>query len=352
MLIPFAHESMGQQYSNNRFGATLGYGFMIAHRANMRHLIQGHTTSLELQYTIKPKPGHLATYYNNPSIGIQLGYYNPGNQEQIGTCMGVFPSLRFQLWNRKYAPFFQFGAGMGWVEKPFDQLTNYQNIAIGSHINSIVQFSIENNFQWDRASVKVGIGFTHFSNAAFSAPNLGINLPTLYTGLAFGKIRSQYDVDETEKSEEPSRNQRHELFYGMGAREISLHNPKKYLTGSLNYQYFRQFSNVFAWTAGTDLFFNPSLGAELNSSKLLDKANFQWGVCIGAELLFNSSSIYLQQGLYVLSTFKGNGSAYNRLGYRRRFQNGWIINFGLKTHLAVAEYFEIGIGYSFKQKIE
>jgi hypothetical protein len=65
-------------------------------------------------------------------------------------------------------------------------------------------------------------------------------------------------------------------------------------------------------------------------------------------LKFNDNSVFLQQGVYLLSKYKENGPVYQKIGYRKRFaKSGVVASVGIKTHFGIAEYMELGIGYRF-----
>lgn len=337
-----------------RYEAKIGYGFLMAHRSSMRHLVKDHSLQIECSFNINPKEGSQFRHcYRAAEYGLNFTYLNPGNAEEIGHCIGAYPHIKFRIGKKKYAPLIKLGAGLGWIQKPFNQESNNKNIAIGSQLNSIANISINKQLIWRSYQFKYGIAFTHFSNGAFSVPNLGLNIPTLFIGFGINPNNNKDSiqiVQSINQTFETKRERFHEVRINGGFREISLHKPKKHAVGGLTYQYFRPFSNKYAWTSGADFFINPSLKAASIQENSPQFISYQLGVFLGLELLFNTNSLYIQQGCYVFSPFKGNGSLYNRIGYRRRFDTGFIIHFGLKTHFGVAEYFETGIGYSFKNK--
>jgi hypothetical protein len=120
--------------------------------------------------------------------------------------------------------------------------------------------------------------------------------------------------------------------------------------GSLGFQYLHQFSPKFAWCSGIDVFANPSLLAATESGSNPNLMSLQIGGFGGLELKFNDNSVFLQQGVYLLSEYKENGPLYQKIGYRKRFaKTGIVASFGIKTHFGIAEYMELGIGYRFIQ---
>jgi len=334
--------------------ATCGFGFLVAHRANMRHLLQGHSSMLELSYLSEPiRDSHLCSNYTKPANGLSLLYLNTGNPKQIGHCFGLFPNIRFKLGQGRFTPRLKFGGGIGYVQKPFDQVTNNQNITIGTHINSIIQMAIEGEISVKWHFIKYGIAITHFSNASFTSPNLGINIPVAYVGFSLGNpANEEVEIpDRTYYTNGESLFIRaHEVFLCGGALQVSLHHPKKYIVGSIGYQYIHQFSPKFLWFSGIDVFANPSLPAAAEPGSNTNLMSLQIGGFGGLELKFNDNSVFLQQGVYLLSKYKENGPVYQKIGYRKRFTKSRIVaSVGIKTHFGIAEYMELGIGYRFIQ---
>jgi hypothetical protein len=340
------------QGAKRYIAATYGFGFLVAHRANMRHLLQGHSTMLELGYLSEPiRASHLCANYTKPANGLSLLYLNTGNPKQIGHCFGLYPNISFNLGQGRFAPRLKFGGGIGYVQKPFDQVTNNQNITIGTHINTVIHMAIEGRILVKWHFIKYGIAITHFSNASFTAPNLGINIPVAYVGFALGDpANEEVEIpDRTYYTNGESLFIRaHEVFLFGGVRQVSLHHPKKYIVGSMGYQYTHQFSPKFIWCSGIDVFANPSLPAATEAGINTNLMSLQIGGFGGLELKFNDNSVFLQQGVYLLSKYKENGPVYQKIGYRKRFaKSGVVASVGIKTHFGIAEYMELGIGYRF-----
>ncbi|MDG2332345.1 MAG: acyloxyacyl hydrolase [Flavobacteriales bacterium] len=342
------------QGARRYIAAAYGSGFLVAHRSSMRHLIQGHSSTFELSYLSEPiGVSHLSTNYTKPVNGLSFLYLNTGNPKQIGHCFGLYPNIRFKLGLGKFAPRLKFGGGIGYVQKPFDQVTNNKNVTIGTHINSIINVAIEGEISIKLQFIKYGIAITHFSNASFNSPNLGINIPTVYVGFAVGNpANEELEIpNHSNYTNDKSLFIRaHEVFLFGGARQVSLHHPKKYLVGSLGFQYLHQFSPKFAWCSGIDVFANPSLLAATESGSNPNLMSLQIGGFGGLELKFNDNSVFLQQGVYLFSEYKENGPLYQKIGYRKRFaKTGIVASLGIKTHFGIAEYIELGIGYRFIQ---
>jgi len=68
------------------------------------------------------------------------------------------------------------------------------------------------------------------------------------------------------------------------------------------------------------------------------------GVFLGHELFINRMSVITQLGYYVYYPFDFEGKVYNRVGLKRYFGEKVFGAITLKSHGAVAEAVEFGIG--------
>ncbi|MBW6482993.1 MAG: hypothetical protein K0B10_08015, partial [Vicingaceae bacterium] len=58
-------------------------------------------------------------------------------------------------------------------------------------------------------------------------------------------------------------------------------------------------------------------------------------------------SYMVQMGGYLLSAYKGDGLVYHRITSRYYINEQFFVNLGLKSHWAVADFIEFGVGYKF-----
>ena len=56
-------------------------------------------------------------------------------------------------------------------------------MAVGTHINNITDLTLLYQSGYEFIDLSFGLGLQHFSNGAFSRPNLGLNLPYLWVFL-------------------------------------------------------------------------------------------------------------------------------------------------------------------------
>lgn len=328
-------------------GINFHYGFISPHKPLVNEIIKGHTQITELSF-FRNTSGteNWEQYYNYPQIGITALFVNTGNRESLGNGYGVFPFINFPLNKKRIKWNLKFGFGVGYIEKPFDRVDNYKNLAIGSNFNALIYL----NNVWslkltDRIDYNLGISLTHFSNGSLKRPNLGINLFSINSGINynFGKIvfKEPRNIVDREKSWNKY------LVYNSGFKEIDPIGGKKYWINSLSGQLIKNTSNKSSFGFGLDGFYNTSLNVLINRLQNEDKGeagNFRFGISGIYGLTFNKVSMLFQTGWYLYSPYNGNGNLYTRLSTRYFVTDKIYLNAALKTHYAVADFIEYGIG--------
>ena len=181
------------QAANLLFEPRVNYGFLIAHHVEME-IYNRHFPSFEFSISqASYGKRQWESFYNYPVMGVT--YYNAwlGNSRDIGQAHAVFPFISFPLQkNNKHELNFRMGAGLAYLTKKFDRLTNYKYNAIGSHVNAAVNLMVE--YRWkplDYLQLSAGVQLMHFSNGSVKTPNFGLNIPAVTAGDAFRLNKEQ-----------------------------------------------------------------------------------------------------------------------------------------------------------------
>jgi len=192
-----------------------------------------------------------------------------------------------------------------------------------------------------------GIRLTHFSNAAYQKPNLGYNVPSVFlrvkwTAREGNRITSESDFEE-------SSPYLLSIYGGFGVKENFPPKSGKRMTYSLSNMLEKRISLKSSLAVGMDIFYNGGIedpDAELNQSTPANK-KILLGAFGGYTFHLHKFRILLQAGLYLHDKYKRNGSLYNRFGLRYKITEKLEAGLHLKTHLTVADHFELGFGYRF-----
>ncbi len=324
-------------------------GFLIAHRSIMGHVTNEHAFAVEASYYFH---GNGEKYwhqdYNDPRYGISLYAGTVGNTELLGSYYGAYGFMSIPLIHtKKYEFAGRFGAGMAYASRVYNHETNNLSIGTSTRMNALISLSLENRYQFGNHAVNFIVDMTHFSNGATKVPNLGLNVP--YISLGYG-----YKIQDGMK-EKPSHLDLLHRYWEFGAmgiasvQEVYPVNGRKYPVFGLNAVARRFFKHTVGMEVSLDAMYKGSLRAYHPDVPKTDGELLQLGFFTGYLLPFDRFHLVVGMGYYLRDKFKFQEQVYHRVGMRYVFANGLNINLALKSHWARADYFEYGIGYTFKR---
>jgi hypothetical protein len=342
----------GSKNENLFVESKIHYGFILKHHKKMGHLQTSHFSAFEINagfQTFGKNPWD--KLYNYPSIGCAFWYSDLGRSPYLGSAYALYPYMNFHLIDKKVFAFnFRFGIGLGYLSKKFDQYENYKGIAIGSHINAAISLLFETKWKINRQLFFIsGIGLTHFSNAAFKTPNLGINIPTFNAGLTCFISKKQSEKTD-KKLLIQSRKYEFNTFLAFGIKEMYPPLHRKYFTSSCSGILYKLHKQKNKFGLGLDFFYNTGNLTVLNLPTNDFNSNIsiiRIGVSAAYELIYNHLSFLIQTGPYIRSKDKSDGNIYTRIGLRYSVSEHWFSNLTLKAHFGKADHIECGFGYKF-----
>jgi hypothetical protein len=331
------------------------HGIILIHRENMAHLAKGRPHFFEISTSSRVSGNkNWHQVYNKPEVGFSLLYCNLQNPTQLGYGIAAFPHINFPLNKREFLNLnLRLGIGIAYVSRIFHHIENHKNNAISTHLNGSINFQLENTINiTNRLSMRNGIGFTHFSNGAYRMPNLGINLATLNSGLhyQFGQTKTPARIETQPSREIVKKTANFSVIGTVGFKSLYVLSPV-YPVYTLRSSYDKMVSDKSAFGVGFDVVYNSSLteklmrmeGISVNSMREI----IQPGINLSYALVVDNLSIYINKGVYLTQVDKQAGLFYHRIGMKYRCNNRIVANVSLKSHFAVADHFEYGIGYSF-----
>lgn len=335
-----------------KFGVkeTYHFGAILPHRQIVNENVEGHTFAAELSF-YKQTTGKKdwQQVYNYPSIGISALGMDLGNPNELGNAFGVFPFIELPLNKRKINWRLKMGYGLGYITKPFDVETNYKNVVVGSPINALIYLNMGFDTKLTNwLSSSAGLSLIHFSNGSFARPNLGVNIASLNFGFKyrFGSTDNKL-VTEILGREKLWKKQ---FMFGLGIKEIPPVKGPKYFVNSYSFNMIKQGKAKSSYGFGVDAFYNSSL-RDLILTKDENYQTTRWdyyrlGVVGIYSLDFGDISLLIEAGGYLFTPHKKQGYIYNRVTTRYNVGDRLFLNLGLKTHFAVADFVEFGLGYN------
>jgi len=353
VLFILGFNSLCQTDSSHAYtiGIAHNKGFIVSHSPSMASLANRHISAFELyveQNTYGKKNWHAR--YPFLKIGILTKYFNLNNENVLGNAFSISPYLKFNLYTSDRLKFrFKPAVGIAYLGNKFNADDNFENIAIGSHLNLSLSLSIETEIQlFKRTFTTLGFGLDHFSNAGFKTPNLGLNMPFITAGVAhnFGKENALNKNTVAPFQRKP--------FYwyvqsGAGVNEINPPNQKKYVASSVSITREKKMSRKSSFGYGLDFYYNPAQMAFLkkDSIQINSFENVQIGVSFLYILHFGELSFTSQLSYYLKTENEELGNIYHVFGARYALNNKVNLFILGKTHIDKAEFILVGIGYKF-----
>ena len=363
LLVAFSCSLYAQQADINDFylRAAYNYGFILQQHNNIGQLVNGNISGFELNY-VKPTSGNKLWHHENnfPEHGVGFSYFNLDNPKQLGNLYAGYFFMDIPL-NKKAKPFrlyLRTCEGIAYAPVHFDPITNHKNNVISSPVNAYVNF--KGYYRWDIAPWirwEAGLNFSHASNGRSRVPNLGLNLVTVNTGFVF-KIQAKQKTALTRIDSSTTAVSKNELLVwgAIGINEIDPPLSKEYIAQSYSGTFYHNIRNTSKIGLGLDVYYNAAnlyqLKQDNNSTTSLQ--NIQVGIKIAYAYNIGRFSLPVEMGYYLYSKYTNDGIFFHRIGMRYYFKNNFVAIISLKTHWAVANYFELGIGYRipFKPKIK
>jgi len=335
------------------FAIYRSYGYMWAHRKTMLNLeAPSHSLDLNIYFHTQNSQMNWTRNCRSPRLGINFTCLDFGTKSG-GQAYGILPYAELKLMDRPRQELnFRIGSGIGYLTKKWG-LDNLQNKAIGSHINANMRVHfLYHVLLTKKLELSAVVGITHFSNANFKMPNLGMNSVEAGFGLGYnihakGKETHPY-VPDTCASQ-----RKQEFRLSLATKETALIYSKRIFVAEMSYKNFFWCLNKLNFDAGIDLFFDQGYVYRDNPAKPAEAPNLgnsvEIGLTLGGELMLGNLHVIGEGGTYLYSPRWNKGLFYQRVGFKYMFTPQISGSVTLKTHFARADYMEWGIGYTILQ---
>ncbi len=347
ILLLFTSHAMAQQVDFTAKG-----GFLIPHSETMKSLIN-HVVAAEVGVFNSFDSGHWAyENLNKPQVGVIAGAVTGSLPAITGNCYysGVSAKKKFGNAKKRYA-YLQLSMGLGWVTAPFNEKTNRQNTAVGSHINGLMQVKMAVNQKINaNNALYASLDITHFSNANTRMPNLGYNF--LLAGLGITHSFNKKTINP-KNIHHKTNNLRIELMGKWASRQMTIDDRKNIGMGlaAINLSYPQ--SPIARWLMGINYFYDRSY---VHTD--LKPLPSRFGLGRVSEVALSAGHMYLigrvaftaEGGIYLYRPAPTKRRYYEAVGMRYYINTNWFVCTRLKAHLTSADYVELGLGYKIDTK--
>ena len=336
------------------------YGFLYAQHIELEGF-NGHFPVFEINLQQETYGKHKwERAFTYPIIGMSFLYTGLGKSPALGSALSIFPYINFPLVRHKNFMFnFRFGLGVGYLTKRFDRLTNYKNLAIGSHINAAANLMFQARYKLNgRLTLSLGVGLQHFSNGSLKLPNYGLNILAVNTGVAYRLARENRSIGDRfiPPTEPYSAILRHSIEFDVGV-SLGWKNMKAVL--GKNFLIYHLYENTFfpikrksKWGFGLDLSYDES-HVKLLESRGVDVTNklkiLRPGINAAYMLMLSKLGFILNLGYYLGGLETSNGPLYEKISFQYKFSKDFFASVMLKVHWGRADYIGWGFGMHIEQ---
>lgn len=296
-----------------------------------------------------------------PHWGVALSYLYTGNAQQMGHGLAIVPNVTVDfLKGKNWRLFGRLGIGLGVITQPFHRMHNPLNNMVGSHLNNST--SLRLGFSWrihKHWELRPSATFTHFSNAASTLPNLGINIPTFQLGLCYwyNPVEKEDYIRESTKFTRPKRVQ-WSAVATMGFRAAQTNNGPLYPVWHVSVDAGLFILKNNRLKAGMEYDYIGSVYAFSQNNGGYSGLDLHWQASritfyIADEIFIGRFAILAQVGIYATQNLGQPWWMSIRLSGRYylldpfKHQTVPFLTATMKSHKIVAEYFSLGLGLSF-----
>lgn len=298
-----------------------------------------------------------------PRWGVAVAYQSSGNAKEMGHCIAILPNITVDFFKRKKIRIFgRLGVGLGLITKPFDRRTNPLNNMVGSYLNN--NTSLRLGLAWrvhKNLEIRPSATFNHYSNAASTLPNLGINIPSFQLGICYmPNPVEETDYIRKDASERPKRNKRIQFsgVFSMGFRELPTNSGTKYPIWHSSIDAGLYITRNNRLKAGVEYDFIGSAYAFTRQNGSHVGKDLRWEASritlfIADEIMIGRFSILAQVGFYVTQNIGQPWFMSIRLSGRYYLVDPYknpaapFVTVTMKSHRIIAEYFSMGFGMAF-----
>jgi hypothetical protein len=349
VIICFSGNSANATLTGKRgalhYSTGIHKGTVLPHNDMLAYLNNEYIRGIEINIWFPNLQESGETY---PVLGAGYIFSSLGNRNVFGNVHSAFLSLLNPLAGNLE---FKLNLGMAYATKRYDLHANYFNRAIGSHLNLYGQLAIDWKIHaGDLWTFRPGVSFHHISNGTVVSPNSGINMLTLHGGIQFRSGHHHSGRFAIERDTLGQGKYRFSFFFATGIKQMDRRIDRQIFTSSLVFDVGYMLMPELSIGLGTGFFFNDSWAYRPGQERDATLSPFQSAIHFSIQRDMGPIAFFIQPGSYVLMPARDVPYFTGRLGFRYKFQNNLTMQFAVKHHwLAIADYFEWGIGYELKR---
>jgi len=301
--------------------------------------------------------------YNYPLIGISFWYSDLGRTKALGSAIAVFPYINFPLLRTKeFNVYFRLGVGLGYLTRSYDRYDNFENLAIGSHLNGAVNLLLEARLRLGKRFMAAGgVSLAHFSNGAIKLPNYGLNMPGANLAFAYRLSRENPYLKKKLLPElipfefDGKKFLQLDVNGAVGVKDMqsTLGVGNRYFVAAVFGNLLWPVSYKSRLGFGFDLSYDGSDEKQLEMRGVIPNHQInlvKTGVTGSYELAFSRMAIMLNLGINISGLDKSDGYVYEKLALLYSFTDNLFTSLTLKAYYGKADFITLGLGYKIRLK--
>lgn len=298
---------------------------------------------------------------NFPVVGFGIAYTDYGIDSIYGKCVSIYPNLEIPIIRKKNIEWtMRAGFGLGYITQSYRRYPTFDtiNTAIGSRVNNYSIFATDLRYRInEHVDVQAGLNFSHVSNAALRAPNLGINTYGAHVGIRYFPVTNQ--PEKIIHDQTPLKNRwLIQGRIGLAGKEQAAPDGPIYPIYILTAYASKRYWSKNKLLMGVDYSYHPEIYTFLRNNEIAvgeERANsWRGAVFVGNEFLVGRVGILFQVGVYWHNIYNAENAFYEKLGgnfYIINKETGILkelyLSMLLKVHMEEAELVEAGLGFGF-----
>jgi hypothetical protein len=346
LCLCFIGQTQSTFFKRNSIGSQWHYGSFLTNDPKADYVRDGYTRFAEIYLQQPVKKLTNSSTISIPQWGAGLFFGETGSRKYIGNMGGAFTFINLPILQyRAFRTSIRLGGGIGWVEKPYNKVSNHKNTMIGTPFNGYINFLWQN--EWEitpNTFINGSLSFSHLSNGSTTLPNLGLNIPAISLGFRYG---ASYPAKPVLLAKDSSgKKWSVQLFTSAGIKQLPWIGSKRYLVNVFNAETKRNISQRSQYGGGIFGFYDRSLVVDplVIDSKERDVSKTQAGLYVTYQYSVGRLSLPLQIGAPLINN-KINATPFQQIGVRYKVATNWTAQVMLKSYGGKADLIHAGIGY-------
>ena len=276
-----------------------------------------------------------------PEWGFGFSATHSGSK-YIGGLLTLYPYMKLPLLTTGILRSnLRLAFGLSWVEKPYDAITNPENLLLSQKISTHANISWQNEFRLSsRHFLNAAISYYHWSNAKTNLPNLGMNIPSLGIGYRYafnGETKKPIQSYDT-----VNKKLFYKLFLSAGIKQMQVPDSSHYMVTLLTGEVSKQVSYSSTLSLGMFVTHDASVKTDTLVKNLGGVENSQVAIYASYEYNFGRLIIPVQFGVFI---YNSNSKILQTVGMRYKLSRNWMAQLLLKAHGHKADLMHFGVGY-------